>query len=77
MSLDEVELIVKFNIIVKLLVDWIALHFFYSLLTVVDANVKEFKTDFLEFLHVTVFVDHFDDLVFLTTRNRGCIVLLL
>ena len=76
-TLDEVKLIVKINIVVKLLVDWIALDLFYSLLTVVEANIEEFKAHFLKFFHVAVFVDHFDDHVILAIRNWRCIMLLL
>ena len=76
-SLDEVKLIVEINIVVQLLVDWVALDLFDSLLSVVEANIEEFKAHFLEFHHVTVFVDHLDDLVILTIRNWRCIMLLL
>jgi len=66
--LDKVKFVVEINVIVELLVDWIALDLFDSLLTVVKANIEEFKADFLEFFHVTIFVDHFDNLVLLRLK---------
>lgn len=64
-SLNKVKFIVEINVGIKLLVDWIALDLLNSLLTVVEANIEEFKAHFLEFFHVAIFVDHFDNLVVL------------
>jgi len=76
-TLYKVKLIVEIYIVVKLLVDWIALDLFDSLLTIVEANIEEFKAHLLKLFHIAVFVDHLNDLVVLDLGDWWCIMLLL